>query len=116
MRLKEKEREFGRRREEATIGGVVVMSQPCRFGLVSKIDHHLVKGFSFISIFFNKLCLVARKGRKVNNGVTILLIDLLGLNLIMFSLFFFLVFSLGIEIKSYIAYIFVNCLKMLESL
>ena len=116
MRLREKEREFGRRREEATIGGVVVMSQPCRFGLVSERDHHLVKGFSFISIFFNKLCLVARKGRKVNNGVTILLIDLLGLNLIMFSLFFFLVFSLGIEIKSYISCIFVNCLKMLESL
>ena len=57
--------------------------------------------------------MVARKGRKVNNGVTILLIDLLGLNLIMFL--FFLVFSLGIEIKSYIACIFVNCLKMLDT-
>ena len=57
--------------------------------------------------------MVARKGRKVNNGVTILLIDLLGLNLILFSVF--LVFSLGIEIKSYIAYIFVNCLKMLDT-
>ena len=42
----------------------------------------------FYLYFFNKLCLVARKGRKVNNGVTILLIDLLGQNLIMFSLFF----------------------------
>ena len=70
-------------------------------------------GFSFISIFFNKLCLVARKGRKVNNGVTILLIDLLEPNLILFSLF--LVFSLGIEIKSYIACNFVNCLKMLNT-
>ena len=59
--------------------------------------------------------MVARKGRKVNNGVTILLIDLLGLNLILFSLFFFLVFSLGIEIKSCIACIFVNCLKMLDT-
>ena len=59
-----------------------------RFGLVSERDHHSV-GFSFISIFFNKLCLVARKGRKVNTGVTILLIDLLGLNLILFSFFFF---------------------------
>ena len=68
-------------------------------------------GFLLSLIFFNKLCLVARKGRKVNNGVTILLIDLLVLNLIMFSLF--LVFSLGIEIKSYIVCIFVNCLKML---
>ena len=29
--------------------------------------------------------------------------------------FFFLVFSLGIEIKSYIACIFVNCLKMLDT-
>ena len=58
--------------------------------------------------------MVARKGRKVNNGVTILLIDLLGLNLILFSLFF-LVFSLGIEIKSCIACIFVNCLKMLDT-
>ena len=26
-------------------------------------------------LFFNKLCLVAKEGRKVNNGVTILLID-----------------------------------------
>ena len=58
--------------------------------------------------------MVARKGRKVNNGVTVLLIDLLGLNLILFSLFF-LVFSLGIEIKSCIACIFVNCLKMLDT-
>ena len=100
--------------KKPTSGVVFVMSQPCRFGLVSERDHHSVKGFSFISIFFNKLFLVARKGRKVNNGVTILLIELLGLNLIMFSLF--LVFSLGIEIKSFIACIFVNCLKMLESL
>ena len=76
----------------------------------------LGKRVFFYLYFFNKLCLVARKGRKVNNGVTILLIDLLGLNLIMFSLFFFLVFSLGIEIKSYISCIFVSCLKMLESL
>ena len=84
-----KEREFGRRREEATIGGGGCdENYPCRFGLVSERDHHSV-GFSFISIFFNKLCLVARKGRKVNNGVTILLIDLLGLNLILFSFFFF---------------------------
>ena len=89
-RLREKEREFGQRKEEATIrGGGCDENYPCRFGLVSKRDHHMVKGFSFISIFFNKLCLVARKGRKVNNGVTILLIDLLLLNLILFSLFFF---------------------------
>ena len=113
-RLREKEREFGQRKEEATIrGGGCDENYPCRFGLVLERGHHSV-GFSFISIFFfNKLCLVARKGRKVNNGVTILLIDLLGLNLILFSLF--LVFSLGIEIKSYIACIFVNCLKMLDT-
>ena len=113
MRLREKEREFGQRREEATIGGGGCdANYACRFGLVSERDHHSV-GFSFISIFFNKLCLVARKGRKVNNGVTILLIDLFGINLILFSLF--LVFSLGIEIKSCIACIFVNCLKMLDT-
>ena len=42
-----------------------------------------------------------------------LFFSFLGLNLILFSLF--LVFSLGIEIKSYIACIFVNCLKMLDT-
>ena len=98
MRLREKEREFGRRREEATIrGGGCDENYPCRFGLVSERDHHLV-GFSFISIIFNKLCFV------------------LSLFLILFSVFlFFFVFSLGIEIKSYIACIFVNCLKMLDT-
>ena len=71
MRLKEKEREFGRRREEATIrGGGCDENYPCRFGLVSERDHHSV-GFSFISIIFNKLCFV------------------LSLFLILFSVFFF---------------------------
>ena len=52
MRLREKEREFGRRREEATIGGGGCdANYACRFGLVSERDHHSV-GFSFISIFF----------------------------------------------------------------
>ena len=114
MRLREKEREFGRRREEATIEGGGCDEPTLLIWACFRERPPLVKGFSFISIFFNKLCLIARKGRKVNNGVTILLIDLLGLNLILFSLF--LVFSLGIEIKSYISCIFVNCLKMLESL
>ena len=41
---------------------VVVMSQPCR-------GRSPLGRFSFISIFFNKLCLVARKGRNVINGV-----------------------------------------------
>ena len=98
MRLREKEREFGRRREEATIrGGGCDENYPCRFGLVSERDHQSV-GFSFISIIFNKLCFV------------------LSLFLILFFVFlFFFVFSLGIEIKSYIACIFVNCLKMLDT-
>ena len=89
MRLRENKREFGRRREEATIGGGGCdANYACRFGLVSERDHHSV-GFSFISIFFNKLCLVARKRMNVNYGVTILLIDLLMPNLILFSLFFY---------------------------
>ena len=51
-----KEREFGRRREEATIGGGGCdANYACRFGLVSEGEHHSV-GFSFISIIFNKLC------------------------------------------------------------
>ena len=41
---------------------VVVMSQPCR-------GRSPLSRFSFISIFFNILCLVARKGRNINNGV-----------------------------------------------
>ena len=72
---------------------VVTVSQPCRFGLETWAcfrGRTPPSRFSFISIFFinffNKLCLVARKGRKENNGVTILLIDLLVLNLILFSL------------------------------
>ena len=52
MRLREKEREFGQRREEATIGGGGCdANYACRFGLVSERDHHSV-GFSLISIFF----------------------------------------------------------------
>ena len=52
MRLRENEREFGRRREEATIGGGGCdANYACRFRLVSERDHHSV-GFSFISIFF----------------------------------------------------------------
>ena len=43
----------------------------------------------FLIKFFSKLCLVAGKGRKVNNSVTILLIDLLLLNLILFSFIFY---------------------------
>ena len=115
MRLREKEREFGQRREEANIRGGVCDEPALPIWACFRERPPLGKGvFFYLYFFFNKLCLVARKGRKVNNGVTILLIDLLGLNLILFSLF--LVFSLGIEIKSFIACIFVNCLKMLESL
>ncbi|KAL0014781.1 hypothetical protein SO802_001850 [Lithocarpus litseifolius] len=41
MRLSEKEREFGRRREEATIGGGGCdENYTCRFGLVSMRDLH----------------------------------------------------------------------------
>ena len=64
-------------------------------------DHRQVVS-PFISHFFNKLCLVATKGRKVNNDVTILLIDLLLLNLVLSSLsltlfvFFFLFFVFGL--------------------
>ena len=51
-----KEREFGRRREEATIGGGGCdENYPCRFGLVLERGHHSV-GFCFISIICNKLC------------------------------------------------------------
>ena len=45
--------------------------------------------FFFLIKFFSKLYLVAGKGRKVNNSVTILLIDLLLLNLILFSFIFY---------------------------
>ena len=63
MKLREKEREFGRRREEATIGGGGCdANYACRFGLVSERDHHSV-GFSFISIFLiNFVWLLGKEG------------------------------------------------------
>ena len=73
---------------------VVVMSQPCRFGSETWACFRgrsvgFLYLYFFLLIFFNKLCLVARKRMNVNYGVTILLIDLLKLNLILFSLFFY---------------------------
>ena len=70
-----------------------MMSQPCRFGLETWACFRgrsvgFLYLYFFLLIFFNKLCLVARKRMNVNYGVTILLIDLLMLNLILFSLFF----------------------------
>ena len=86
VRLRDRERDFGQKKPPS--GVVVVMSQPCRFGLETWACFRgrsvgFLYLYFFLLIFFNKLCLVAWKGRKVNNGVTILLIDLLGLNLIM---------------------------------
>ena len=90
MRLRDRERDFGQRREEPTIrgGGCDELALPIwacfkeRPPLGKRVFFYL---YFFIN-FFNRLCLVARKGRNVNNGVTILLIDLLVLNLILFSL------------------------------
>ena len=121
MRLRDREKDFGQRREKVTIvgGGCDKPALPIWFRDLSLFQRDITHSVGFLYlfflllIFFNKLYLVARKGRNINNGVTILLINLLVLNLILFSLFFFfmfLVFSLRIEVKSYIACIFVNCL------
>ena len=65
-RLREKEREFGRRREEATIGGGGCdANYACRFGLVLERGHHSV-GFSFIFIIFfliNSVWLLGKEGK-----------------------------------------------------
>ena len=87
--MRDRERDFGQRSEGATIGGGGCDEPALPIWACFRERPPLGKRvFFYLYFFFNKLCLVARKGRKVNNGVTILLIDLLGQNLIMFSLFF----------------------------
>ena len=64
-RLREKEREFGQRKEEATIRvGGCDENYPSQFGLVLERGHHSV-GFSFISIFFliNSVWLLGKEGK-----------------------------------------------------
>ena len=65
-RLREKEREFGQRKEEATIRvGGCDENYPCRFGLVLERGHHSV-GFSFIFIIFfliNSVWLLGKEGK-----------------------------------------------------
>jgi len=87
--LRDRERDFGQRSEEATIGGGGCDELALSIWACFRERPPLGKRvFFYLYFFFNKLCLVARKGRKVNNGVTILLIDLLGLNFLHFCQLF----------------------------